>query len=107
MARNFKYYEDLIYLFLEKKVFRRNFITLKTVGENKYRRLVFNPTGTQQFEVRITQVNKIPKGNNKLTTNEIKNKLLLMIVDKLKYKVISSGKIYILIKGYGMKIELI
>ena len=35
------------------------------------------------------------------------NKLLLMIADKLKYKVISSGKIYILIKGYGMKIELI
>lgn len=50
MARDFKYYEDLIYLFLEKKVFRRNFITLKTVGENKYRRLAFNPTGTQQFE---------------------------------------------------------
>ena len=77
------------------------------MGENKYRRLAFNPTGTQKFEVRITQVNKIPKGNNKLTTNEIKNKLLLMIADKLKYKVISSGKIYILIKGYGMKIELI
>lgn len=106
MRDSFEKYKAVLIAFLQVKCFPKSFITIKD-NNGGVHNILYNPKGTQRFEVRITQVDEIPQENNKLSTNEIKNVLLSEIASKLKYRVICSGKIYVVIKGYAMKIELV
>ena len=106
MRNGFEKYKAVLVAFLQVKCFPKSFITIKDSNGGAHN-ILYSPKDTQKFEVKITQVDEIPQENNKLSTNEVKNVLLSEIASKLKYRVICSGKIYVVIKGYAMKIELV
>lgn len=106
MRDGFEKYKAVLVAFLQVKCFPKSFITIKDSNGGVHN-ILYNPKDAQKFEVKITQVDEIPQENNKLSTNEAKNVLLSEIASKLKYRVICSGKIYVVIKGYAMKIELV
>lgn len=105
--KDFEKYKNIVIAFLQEKCYPKHFIRIKSQNTDKIYNILYNPERTEKFEVRISQVGKIPDNNGKLTTNTTKNKLINGIASKLKYKVINNGKIYLLVKGYAIKIELI